>query len=119
MQAQSVMVSDGKDARGRFLPGHKFAKGGNHRSNRIKILRDLVLDTVTEQDIQEVIAVLREQALKGDVQAAKLFLAYAIGQPEAPEKTESNSIIDVGVFDSIPRDKLKAILLDKSDDSDG
>jgi hypothetical protein len=110
----STPTNQQRDERGRFNqgnqggPGHPFAR-------QVARLRRALLQSVTEEDIQEVGRRLVALAKEGNVQAAKLLLSYTIGKPQpAPEpdrldadewqiyrdttpmKTESAAVIDAG-----------------------
>jgi hypothetical protein len=51
-------------------------------------LRAALLRGVKAGDMREVIAALLTKAKNGDVQAAKLFLAYTVGEPVAVDVIE-------------------------------
>jgi hypothetical protein len=70
-------------------PGGRFAKGnpggpGNPFARQVAALRQAALAAITPDAVHAIIAKMAELALAGDVQAAKLVLAYAIGKPAAP-----------------------------------
>jgi hypothetical protein len=46
-------------------------------------LRQAAVAAITAEDVRAILAKMAELALAGDVQAAKLVLAYAIGRPAA------------------------------------
>jgi hypothetical protein len=67
-------------------PDGRFAKGnpggpGNPFARQVAALRQAALAAITPADVRAIIAKMGELALVGDVQAAKLVLAYAIGKP--------------------------------------
>jgi hypothetical protein len=70
----------GRDARGRFARGNPFGSGNPH-ARQVAALRRAVYSAVTEKDIQAIAHKLLEMAQEGDVAAAKLLLAYTVGQP--------------------------------------
>ena len=65
---------------GRFQPGCKPGPG-NPFARRVAMLRKALLDSVAEPDVARLGRKLLEQALEGDVVAAKVLLAYVIGKP--------------------------------------
>jgi hypothetical protein len=67
---------------GRFLPGHCGGPGNPH-ARKVHRLRATLLDTVTPEDIQEVVRILLEKAKGGDLVAIKELLDRTIGKPVA------------------------------------
>jgi hypothetical protein len=68
--------------------GGRFAKGnpggpGNPFARQVAALREAALAAITPEDVHAILAKMAELALAGDVQAAKLVLAYAVGKPAA------------------------------------
>jgi hypothetical protein len=78
--APSANGATGRDAAGRFARGNAGGPG-NPFARRVAALRRAVLDTVTAEDVQAVVRKLLQEALRGDVPACKVLLAYAIGRP--------------------------------------
>jgi hypothetical protein len=70
----------GRNAQGRFTKGNPGGPG-NPFARRTAQLRSVLCQTVTEEDIAEIARKLIAQAKAGDVAAARLVLAYSIGQP--------------------------------------
>src|SRR5207302_6295868 len=79
----SADEASGRDARGRFTRGNPGG-AGNPFARRVAELRRTLIARVTEEDIDAAADALIEKARQGDVAAAKLLLAYSIGQPAAP-----------------------------------
>jgi hypothetical protein len=74
-----------RDERGRFSKGNHGGPG-NPFARQVAGLRRALIESVTQEDIQEVARRLVALAKEGNVQAAKLLLSYAIGKPQpAPE----------------------------------
>ncbi len=69
-----------RDAQGRFRTGNRGGPG-NPFARQVAALRQALLNSVTAQDIQAVAGRLLELAKEGNVQAAKLLLAYTLGKP--------------------------------------
>jgi hypothetical protein len=69
-------------------PDGRFDKGnaggtGNPFARQVAALRQAALAAITPDAIRAILAKMAELALAGDVQAAKLVLAYAVGKPAA------------------------------------
>jgi hypothetical protein len=69
-----------RDARGRFVAGNKGGPG-NPFGRRTAQLRKAMIAAVNDDDLQAIMAKMVELAKSGDVAAAKLVLAYAVGRP--------------------------------------
>jgi len=89
--------SNGRDRKGRFASGNKYAKG-NPYAKRVAQLRSALLAAITPADVKAIVKKLIEQAKSGDMVAIKEVLDRAVGKPvEADlfEKLESlERIID-------------------------
>jgi hypothetical protein len=57
---------------------------GNPFGRQVAAFRAALVAAVTAEDIQRVMAALLEQAVQGNVGAARLFLAYTVGKPADP-----------------------------------
>lgn len=68
-----------RNARGRFEPGNKLAKGNPH-ARRVAELRSAALAAVTPEDIAAIIGVLVAKARDGDLAAMKLLLDRVLGR---------------------------------------
>lgn len=77
----SPVPVNGKDGKGKFLPGNRFGKG-NPRLAKSMMLKGALLDAVTTGRW----ATICEQHIKlcegGDLDAIKLLYAYVLGRPE-------------------------------------
>jgi hypothetical protein len=73
----------GRDRHGRFAKGNSGGPG-NPFGRQVAAFRTALVAAVTAEDIQRVMAALLEQAVKGNVGAARLFLAYTVGKPAGP-----------------------------------
>jgi hypothetical protein len=76
----STNGQNGHDASGRFTKGNPGGRG-NPFARKVAALRAAFLKDLTRDDIKEIAATLKAQAKKGDVAAARLVLAYALGKP--------------------------------------
>lgn len=76
-------VGDGdRDALGRFRPGNRAACG-NPLGGKVQALRVALVQAVDEDDVAKIAAGLIEQAIAGDVQAAKIILDRVLGPSQA------------------------------------
>mgnify|MGYP006273182639 CR=1 len=73
----------GRDAKGRFAPGNKAAKGNPH-AKRVQDIRGAMLDTVTYKDVRDIVRSLIDKAKGGDVQAAREVLDRSLGKVKQP-----------------------------------
>jgi hypothetical protein len=65
-----------------FLPGNKCGRGNPH-DRRLAANRTAFLETVDPDQVRQLAALLLAKALAGDVDAARLVLADAVGRPTA------------------------------------
>src|SRR5262245_62448367 len=73
----------GKDpGTGKFLPGNQCGRGNPHY-RKLAENRTAFLEAVGPAQVQALAGRLLAQALAGDVDAARLVLAYAVGRPQA------------------------------------
>ncbi len=70
-----------RDSRGRFVRGNHGGPGNPH-ARRSAALRQAMLEVVTVDDLKAIMRELIERARLGDVAAARLVLAYAVGKPD-------------------------------------
>ena len=70
---------NGRDTKGRFTPGNSIGRG-NPYAKRVQRLRAALLEAVTEQDIQDIVATLVSAAKNGDTVAAREVLDRTIGK---------------------------------------
>jgi hypothetical protein len=74
---------------GRFQPGNR-AGAGNPVHRAIAARRKALLDAVTAEEVAAIGRKLTEQALAGDVAAAKVLLTFVIGRP--PEAVNPDAV---------------------------
>jgi len=65
--------SNGRDTSGRFTTGNSGGPGNPH-AKQVALLRGALLSAVTPEDLHDVIRVLIEKALSGNVSAIKELL---------------------------------------------
>jgi hypothetical protein len=70
----------GREASGRFAKGN-LGGPGNPFTRRTAALRRAFCESVTDEDIRSLAQQLLVKAREGDMGAAKVLLAYAIGKP--------------------------------------
>src|SRR5947208_3541493 len=70
----------GRAADGKFTKGNQGGPG-NPFNRQVAALRRALLNRVTAEDIEEVLAVLMIKAKTGDLAAIKLLLSYTVGKP--------------------------------------
>jgi hypothetical protein len=68
----------GRDSRGRFGSGNKFAKG-NPIARKVAQLRQTLVSAVSATDLRDVVKKLVAMAKDGDVQAIRLLLDRLLG----------------------------------------
>src|ERR1043165_4913567 len=69
-----------RDEKGRFQKGNRGSPSNPFTRQTAK-LRQAALNAVSEEDIQEIVAILKVKAKEGDVAAIKLLLSYSVGKP--------------------------------------
>src|ERR1051326_2406791 len=73
-----------RDEKGRFQKGNRGGPGNPFTRQSAK-LRQAALNAVSDEEIRDIINVLKAKAKDGDVAAIKLLLSYSIGKPtDAP-----------------------------------
>jgi hypothetical protein len=77
-------VRMGRNRRGRFIKGNKGGPG-NPFAPQVARVRQAVFAAVSPDTVREIMAALIVRALTGDLHAAKLVLAYAVGLPDAAQ----------------------------------
>lgn len=85
--------NNGRDGRGRFTPGNRGGPG-NPYARRTAELRSALYRAIGPDDVAAIIQSLLAAARKGDVAAAKLVLAYAIGEPVAHDLAERIELLE-------------------------
>lgn len=88
----------GRDAKGRFTRGNQFGKGKGRpkRNTEEKYLR-VFSDTVSEDDLKDIILAVMARAKAQDMVAARLILEYALGKPKQEMKVEAVSDLNIAL----------------------
>ena len=79
-----------RGANGRFTNGNRGGPG-NPYARRVSQIRSMILEAVTDEDLQEVVQALVKRAKEGDVAAARELLNRLVGRPPdstGPERME-------------------------------
>ena len=74
-------TTDGRKNNGTFAAGNQFGRG-NPFARKVAAFRAALMEAVTEQDIKDIAAKLRDDAKAGDKAATKLLFQYVIGKPQ-------------------------------------
>jgi hypothetical protein len=74
-------TTDGRQNNGTFAAGNQFGRG-NPFARKVAAFRAALMEAVTEQDIKDIAAKLRDDAKAGDKAATKLLFQYLIGKPQ-------------------------------------
>ena len=72
--------TEGREANGRFAAGNPGGPG-NPFARKVAALRNAIVEAITEEDIKEIVAVLKQKAKEGSTAAIKLIFQYALGKP--------------------------------------
>jgi hypothetical protein len=70
----------GRDGNGRFCNGNQGGPG-NPFARKVAALRNALLDSVSEEDLKDIIDILKTKARQGDTAAFKLILQYCVSKP--------------------------------------
>lgn len=81
---RSAAGDSGRRQDGRFCAGNRIGKG-NPRAKQIQQLRSAFLTVFTPETMRQVVEKLIEQALEGDIAAAKLLIDRSLGRESLAE----------------------------------
>ncbi len=99
--AHATDTLNGRDQNGRFAKGNPGGPG-NPFARRTAALRQAFSDAVTQEGLNILAQRLLLQAQNGDVAAAKLVLAYAIGKPVDPVNPDTLDQQEFQLFNQLP-----------------
>ena len=68
-----------RDEFGRYLPGHPGGPGNPH-AKKISMFKSAVMRTIAPEELGDVVKMLLDKALSGDIAAAKIILEYTLGK---------------------------------------
>ena len=83
--------SNGRDHRGRFRPGNPGGPGNPHAAS-VAAWRNALADTVTPDDLEDVIGQLLKQAKDGEPWAVRELLNRCLGRPSQAVSIESTGL---------------------------
>src|SRR5947199_9441082 len=95
--AESGESDSGRDGRGRFRKGNKGGPG-NPFNRQVARMRQVLLESVSEDDLRAIVAEVVDQAKDGDLGAAKLVLAYVVGRPVPAVDPDRLDIEEIQVY---------------------
>jgi len=99
--------TNGRNGSGQFATGNKHGKGNPH-FGKVATLRSAVLKSVTPATVKGLIKSLIDQAMAGDIAAAKLILPYLIGQPATAKELEAEADSEPIAMDRLTDEELQA-----------
>jgi len=108
----AVPSTNGRNGSGQFATGNKHSKG-NPLFGKVATLRSAVLKSVTSATVKGLVKSLIDQAMAGDIAAAKLILPYLIGQPATAKELEAEIEEEPITLDYMTDDELKAYIQGK------
>jgi hypothetical protein len=92
-EAHERTKTEGRDARGRFVKGNAGGPG-NPFAKQTARLRQVMLETITEADLRQVVFTLLLLAKTGNLPAIKLVLEYGIGKPAPMSEPDEADLED-------------------------
>jgi hypothetical protein len=101
---------DGREGNGRFARGNKGGPG-NPYARQVAELRRAVVQTMTPDDLREIIVALMFRAKAGNVSAAKLLLQYGLGTPidsAHPDRLDADEV-EAFKANALGRDAIAAV----------
>ena len=99
--------TNGRNGSGQFATGNKHGKGNPH-FGKVATLRSAVLKSVTPTTVKGLVKSLIDQAMAGDIAAAKLILPYLIGQPATAKELEAEADSEPIAMDRMTDEELQA-----------
>lgn len=91
----------GRNKKGRFVNGNSIGKepGKHPNTRKLQKLKDAIIATVTEKDIQDIVKKLVVKAKAGNIQAVKELFDRLFGKPK---ETVDQNVSLLGVIKNIP-----------------
>jgi hypothetical protein len=99
--------TNGRNGSGQFTTGNRHGKG-NPLFGKVATLRSAVLKSVTPTTVKGLVKSLIDQAMAGDIAAAKLILPYLIGQPATAKELEAEIESEPVIMDRMTDEELQA-----------
>ena len=100
--------TNGRNGSGQFTTGNQHGKG-NPLFGKVATLRSAVLKSVTPATVKGLVKSLIDQAMAGDIAAAKLILPYLIGQPATAKEMEAEAEAEPTTIDYMTDEELQAV----------
>ena len=99
-EPQTTPNSD-RDANGRFAPGN-VGGPGNPFARRVAELRQIMLECVTDKDMEIIVGALIVQAQAGKLAAIKLLFQYVLGKPAATVNPDTLDLQEMDLYRRAP-----------------
>ncbi|MFM7097959.1 MAG: hypothetical protein ACKO16_11165 [Gemmataceae bacterium] len=99
--------TNGRNESGQFATGNNHSKG-NPLFGKVATLRSAALKSVTPATVKGLVKSLIDQAMAGDIAAAKLILPYLIGQPATAKEMEADAESEPITIDHMTNEELQA-----------
>ncbi len=93
--------TNGPDANGRFAPGN-VGGPSNPFARRVAELRKVMLDCVTNKEMETIVGELLVQAQMGKLAAIKLLFQYVLGKPAATVNPDTLDLQEVEQYRQAP-----------------
>ncbi len=103
----AIPSTNGRNGSGQFATGNKYGKG-NPLFGKVATLRSAALKSITPATVKGLIKSLIDQAMAGDIAAAKLILPYLIGQPATAKELEAEAESEPIAMDRMTDEELQA-----------
>jgi hypothetical protein len=97
LETTPAAEDSGRDALGRFTKGNSGGIG-NPFARRVAALRAVLLDCVTDKDMEHVACELVVQAKMGNLAAIKLLFQYVLGKPAATVDPDTLDLQEMELF---------------------
>jgi hypothetical protein len=86
----------GRDRNGRFSAGNSGGPGNPH-ARKVAALRTALMNTVSEDDLQAIVAAMVEAAKGGDIAAAREVLDRVIGKAVATDLLQRIEALEMAI----------------------
>ena len=103
-----IPSTNGRNGTGQFTIGNQHGKGNPHFA-KVAAIRSAVFKSVTPATVKGLVKSLIDQAMAGDIAAAKLILPYLIGQPATAKELEAETEAEPITIDYMTDEELQAV----------
>src|SRR5215813_3327420 len=104
--------STGRGANGQFLKGNRCAVGRVSHGRKTAELRAELLACVGPKTLRRIVRKLARLAEDGDLDAAKLLLAYVLGRPAEATDPDEAPAAEINRLGGMTRQRVLALLSD-------